>query len=124
MRPETREKISRLAEHQATPSGEREAARAALERYRPEPRPATGSPEWAAALVAHKEVVGYCSIHRDLPSLTRDEVRLIRNFCKYGGTPWEDGAAELRRIAGKIRAASEPDDSPRRIRRAGGERLS
>jgi hypothetical protein len=104
MRAETRDKLRRLADS-ATIPGEKAAAHAALERFRPAPRPAVGSPEYFDALRAHGAVIDYCSINRDLPDLTRSEIKTIMNFVRYRGTPWEDGATELNRIARKIRSA-------------------
>ena len=102
-----RDKIRRLAAETTVP-GERQAALNALERLGPTPpKPAYGSPPYVEAMTRHKDVVDYCSVHRDLATLTREELKTIRNWTKYIGDPWEPGAAELMRIHRKIKAARD-----------------
>jgi hypothetical protein len=90
-----KEKIAKLLE--SPNEGERKAAQAALERL-DVPRPVTGSPEWCAAMIDHRNMVTECAVRIDTPGLSADEIATIRRWARFTGYPWEDGAEELRRI--------------------------
>jgi hypothetical protein len=93
------DKIKRLLE--SSNEGERAAAQAALERLTVTP-PVTGSPEWREAMIDHQRMVSECSVRISDPGLTPSEVVTIRRWNRYVGRPWENGAAELRRIHRKL----------------------
>jgi len=107
---ELKAKIEALAAG-ATTEGERAAAEAALERIKPGPPPPPGSVEWRAACLKHQRIIAECLARLGNPSLTPAEVRIVRNFGRYVGYPWESGAVDLRRIHAKLMAAEE-DDNP------------
>lgn len=93
-----RHKLAALAERGAT-EGERQAAAAALSRMAP---PTPGTPEWRQEMLAHQKMVQSCAGWLGDPCLTSNEVRVLRNWIRYIGSPWDRGAEEFQAIHDKL----------------------
>lgn len=78
--------------------GEREAARAALERTTAtepfiKPAPAYGTKEWREAIQEWCHKIEFCLQRLGSPLLSTSEVTVIRNLSKNRGDPWNFMAA-------------------------------
>src|SRR3954468_18925184 len=89
--------------------GERLAAAAALARAQeaPEEKPASGSPEWHAAVQQWGGKLDYCVSNLGSPILSPSDIVLIRNWSRYRGDPWQPGAPDILKIYGRLKEENE-----------------
>ena len=97
-----REKIAALL--QSPVAGERDAARAALNRLEDD-RPAYGTTKWHAAIQEWCRKLEFCVSRLGNPLLSDAEIVLIRNWGKARGDPWEPGAEQMMAVYRKLKAA-------------------
>ena len=100
-----REKIAALL--QSPVAGERDAARAALDRLEDD-RPAYGTTEWHTAIQEWCRKLEFCVSRLGSPLLLTAEIVLIRNWSKARGEPWAPGADQMMAVYRKLKAV-EPD---------------
>jgi hypothetical protein len=106
MRPDRLAKVRALLDSPV--EGERQAAAAAMERLAGE-TPVRGSSEWNEAVRAFHAKIEFCSVHRTTPTLDAADQRTIRNFLRYGGSPFGRGTERLEAVYLKIRRHREQE---------------
>jgi hypothetical protein len=85
-------------------AGEREAARAALERIKP---PAKGTEAWREAVREWNRKIDWAVSRMGTPGLTAYDVRTIRNLNRYRGDPWSRGADAFIAVYSKLKSACD-----------------
>lgn len=95
-----REKIEALLNSPI--EGERLAAAAALDRVRP---PAKGSEEWTLAVRDWNRKIEWAVSRLGSHVLSDGEIRTIRNFYRYRGTPWSRGSGAFTAVLHKLETA-------------------
>lgn len=111
-----RERLDKIAALLDSPNaGEREAARAALERVHP---PAKGTPAWIEAVRDWNLRIEWAVSRLGTPGLTPQEIRTVRNLYRYRGDPWSRGADAFLAVYRKLEdrrkgnLALSHDDTP------------
>ncbi|MDE5460196.1 hypothetical protein [Bradyrhizobium sp. CSS354] len=102
-----REKIEALLNSPV--AGERDAARAALERVTEE-IPTYASPEWHAAIQEWCRKLQFCVSRISSPLLSDAEIVLVRNWSRNRGDPWSPGSGQIMAIYRKLKAADGAQD--------------
>ena len=105
-----REKIAALL--QSPVAGERDAARAALDRLPAEDvaRPEYGTTEWHAAVQEWCRKLEFCISRLGSPILSKAEIVLTRNWGKGRGEPWAPGAEQMMAVYRKLMDAEATQD--------------
>ncbi|TGP33330.1 MULTISPECIES: hypothetical protein [unclassified Mesorhizobium] len=102
------EKLAALARDAGATESERQRAQEALDRLRAASAPPTpGSAEWRKEMLRHQHMVAQAAPLLGNPALTAAEAKILRNWIRGIGTPWDQGAEEFVRIHRKL-MDSEP----------------
>lgn len=103
MLPDRRKKVAALLTSPV--AGERQAARAALDRIQPVAPPLPGTVEWNEGRKEWWRKIQFCVARLGSPILNRSEIITIRNWERGVGDPWARGADTLLDVYRKLMAA-------------------